>query len=1142
VRARVVERAHFVTDAEEGNEAPLLDLDGQAVPPFGKLRELRNDAPGHARSVRYPLSMFHRALGPLMPWDTGPDTERVVFCALWTTGPDTLLDGVFRFLALRPEKGGGWEVFDQWCKPFDAQSETDSAATARMAREYGVTHRELEQAAPTAEVFAAFRAFLGDAAVIAAEGRVFENWFEHLAGARGSAPDCVGLSEVAALLFPGRLANLREDLALALLPGDAHDGPPRALQPTHVQRALVELVSRFHGLDEDILKVAARGFAKVWEGLAGPDPDAARRLAFALALVEHPAGWSRSTGELFSSGIDLAEGRLGAAYTGDSSAQTWLDELSPKCARMAERWGKLKPLPPSSEDPVLLDETDLRLLDDLFQVHLPALFAHEHGGEIADHYRESQHSVAREVARTLGSDELLLVHAPTGTGKTLAYLLPALLWARRAEMRVGIATYTRALQEQAMDREVPRALAALARAGVDTGFRASVLKGRENYVCWRALRLAAPAADEGPEVWLAWTALALFTLSDPDGDLNRFPRRSPLGLADERRFRRVQVSLVRQTRARTGCCTQVDDRATCAAELARRRAERSHVVITNQSFALARQEFFRHMIFDECEHLHEQAHNAWSHSLTFEYAREMLGRIHRPHGKTRAPLDRLDARVVVGSPSHETLVHCRLAWEQHHSAFDGLERSVDEFDAWRSHVRRERSPGDEHSLLREYVNEGRGEALIASCQYVVASGNQLDGRLAEVAERIDQVPVRGGASIRRSLELARGELMEMLSAVESWIPLAEGKPKFRSETFYDVEIDARGRKVLAARVLLPNEYLGRNYYPALSSGVFLSATTHMGGSFDAARAYLGLDRTEQPPEEEMRAGRTVRTFHAPEVFDYSRVLVAVPRDVPHPSQEKADFLAYVRRFIAWLGERTRGRMLVLFTNLADVRQVGQELEGFFRARKVPLYYQGMEGTEKEELSELFRASVDSILLGVDTFWYGADFPGETLEYLVIVKLPYGVPDTYHHAQRAALGTGMQRSRIYMPRALAKFRQGFGRLMRRRSDRGVVFVLDRRVLDPRHRTFLKELPIDPEGGGARFVRGDTDRCAHEALAHMGMLADVRRRGLGDSFREESAPREEVDDWIPRPAPTDVPGRPMPPEPPPRIDVPAEDLPF
>jgi Rad3-related DNA helicase len=196
--------------------------------------------------------------------------------------------------------------------------------------------------------------------------------------------------------------------------------------------------------------------------------------------------------------------------------------------------------------------------------------------------------------------------------------------------------------------------------------------------------------------------------------------------------------------------------------------------------------------------------------------------------------------------------------------------------------------------------------------------------------------------------------------------------------------------------------------------------------------------------------------------------------------------------------------------------VGEELGGFFRARRIPLWFQNQEGTVKEELSELFRARVDSVLLGVDTFWYGADFPGETLEYLVIVKLPYGVPDRYHEAQCAALGAAEQRKRIYMPRALAKFRQGFGRLMRRESDRGVVFVLDARLLQPRQRPFLRELPLenpletlrDPAAGlrRARFVRGDTERCLREAFEHMGLAEELRQRGLSWSFSEEQAGEE------------------------------------
>ncbi len=122
----------------------------------------------------------------------------------------------------------------------------------------------------------------------------------------------------------------------------------------------------------------------------------------------------------------------------------------------------------------------------------------------------------------------------------------------------------------------------------------------------------------------------------------------------------------------------------------------------------------------------------------------------------------------------------------------------------------------------------------------------------------------------------------------------------------------------------------------------------------------------------------------------------------------------------------------------------------------------MDSVGKEELSDLFRERVESTLFGVDTFWYGADFPGETLETLAIVRLPYGVPDRYHHAQCAAIGIGAQRKRIYMPRALAKFRQGFGRLMRKSTDKGVVMVLDGPATERAHGHALTAPPLDRPG--------------------------------------------------------------------------------
>jgi Rad3-related DNA helicase len=154
---------------------------------------------------------------------------------------------------------------------------------------------------------------------------------------------------------------------------------------------------------------------------------------------------------------------------------------------------------------------------------------------------------------------------------------------------------------------------------------------------------------------------------------------------------------------------------------------------------------------------------------------------------------------------------------------------------------------------------------------------------------------------------------------------------------------------------------------------------------------------------------------------------------------------------------------------------------------------------KEEIIQLFRRQTESVLLGLDTCWYGVDFPGETCEYVVMPKLPYGPLDRYAYAQMARMGRGPQRNRIYLPQALAMFRQGCGRLLRSESDRGAIFVLDRRALEKRHADFLAELPRGAEDWERpNLLVAGTSPCLRAAFAHMNLLADLERRGLALDF--------------------------------------------
>ena len=1022
----------------------------------------------------------------------------LAFATLWCSGPDPRRDVLLRLQALRIDvETGTWETFSAWI------GNGPDEALATVARDFDLQDGGSAGAGSAATAFADYLGFLRGSAVITAAREPFLAWARALACSALDQVHLVDLPGIAALISPGRDAADGLDFACSLLGADA-PRLPRALEPAHLRAALGILVGRVLRQEEAVLALLPRALGAARLRFEQERDAYARTIALVLQLCDRPSSWKDPDRALEPENAFLEDQRLSDASRAFPTLEDALSEVRPAWGRAASEERSREPLAVRVEEERTLDAADRRIVDEIFREHLPRHFAEHAGARGAVSYRPAQHAVAAVIAEGFGSSELRLVHAPTGTGKTLAYLVPVALWAYRNDVRVGVATFTRALQEQALEREAPLATALLESAGGARGIRIHTLKGRENYLCWRALSLRAPRGDEPAEEILAWTSLALFGARDPDGDLDRFAPRSPIPDLTDARWRAVLEPLLRSVRSESGCCSLASDRANCGAEAALRRAERSHVVITNHALALARPAFFQHLVFDECEHLHDVAHNAFSFALGARALRELLGRLHGSDG--RRPLDRVASLAPPGSEAAVLARACREANGGAQAELEHLVELLRSFKIWRSariHVRPE---SDHHSLFREYVEGPEAAELLLAHSALTEGLAGLGASLMQIQESLDPcLPPGEAPRLRRALELLRAEIAEAHGAIASWIPRDEAdRPRFREESFHDLEQSSGGEDVFSVRVLLPHEVLGRHYLPSLAGAVFLSATTWLKGGFEASAAYLGLQRAADPDSDEERGPCVVRTFRAPETFDYSRVLVAVPRDTPSVHDKDA-FLRHVARFLAFLGERTRGRLLALFTNAEDLAQVGVQLEPFFAERFIPFWWQRMKGTTKEQLGERFRSHVDSVLLGLDTFWYGADFPGSTLEYLVLVRLPYGVPDDYYHAQCAALGPSEQRRTIYMPRALAKFRQGFGRLMRKESDKGCVFVLDKRILDPRHRIFMRELPLHVAGteredvtGLAPLVNGDTDRCMEAALAHMDLSADVRRRDLERSF--------------------------------------------
>ncbi|MEO6711057.1 MAG: DEAD/DEAH box helicase, partial [Planctomycetota bacterium] len=641
-------------------------------------------------------------LSPHLPWERGADLE-LAFAQLWISGPDPSVDGLVRIEALRRNAQGDFDRFERWSNPFPSRAEP--AASARMVHEFGVESSDLERASSGAEVWAEFADFVGERALVVLDAEMFGAWAAHFEG-RGEKDRCVlGLSEFAAQWMPGRPGVSRENLVRQLLGSVRARTPPGAISARDLQSALAELIARVLELDPLALRLAAAVCICLLQRLREVDVHAARRFELSLSLIERPSRFLSGSTRLFDAQRAPRDGGFGMGLEADElsdpaeAARLWIDELEPAWSQASDARESSVPITTDDEKP--FEARDLELVDDIFQVHLPAISAED--GEVL-RYRAGQHEVARQTAQTLGSNELLLVHAPTGTGKTLAYLVPAMIWAVRHGVRVGVTTYTRALQEQAMDREVPRALRAIDRATalgpnrLPCVPRVALLKGRANYLCWRALKLHLPGAEDGHEAWLAWLSLFLFSLSDDSGDLDRLAMRAAFGVGSRERESRELESLVRQTRGQVGCCQQRDDRRTCGAEVARARSEQAHVVIANHAFALVKQASFKHVIFDECEHLHDQAHGTWSHALSIEEMRQLFARV-RQDGKqaSRAPLDRLERAAFPGSQAATALEGAASACRDSLAALDELEREVAAFLAWRTAKERTRDARDQHA-------------------------------------------------------------------------------------------------------------------------------------------------------------------------------------------------------------------------------------------------------------------------------------------------------------------------------------------------------------------------------------------------------------------------------------------------------------
>ena len=702
--------------------------------------------------------------------------------------------------------------------------------------------------------------------------------------------------------------------------------------------------------------------------------------------------------------------------------------------------------------------------------------------------RAGQVEMLRAVVRAFNEGRHLVVEAGTGVGKSLAYLIPAAAWARLNDLPVVVSTNTRNLQSQLIEKDLPlvrEAVRAEFGPGESGQLRVAVLKGRSNYLCLRQLAVLLENSQfelERPELRLFAEAVA-WSVQTPDGDLDAF---AGAGHADAAFLSKV-ASLGEECPGRA--CRYY---RRCFLQKARARAAAAHVVIANHALVFADLQAagstlppHAQIVFDEAHNLEEAATRHLSVEVTQVRLSQMLRRLSRGKGKRAGGvLEVLRNHLEKGAITADEDVARALRRQVRtvKAALDDVQQA-----ARRLFERFAVLSGPAGGTTRfrcaaegPVVMDAEG---LAAAEPKACRSIYRDGAFAACGELLDE---RAVASDRIALKEAVAEASKQLVSLAEALRLAsEGELALYGDQAANVEGAAATLRAFAMDVdfvlaaqdpehVFWVEPAGRHHaglanlyaaplkiagaladllYRHKSSVVFCSATLRVGGSFNYIGKRLGIDLIE---------AEKVITCAAESPFNYlTQCAVLALTFLPEPSGKSGG--GYVEQLSGLMLDvftRTRGRAMGLFTSYEMMNQAARLLEEPLREAGIRLLVHGANGT-RDQITRVFRSGGACVLLGTHSFWEGVDVAGEALSCVVMARLPFaavGDPIVEARSEQIDQSGGSSFREYALPQAVIRFRQGFGRLIRTRSDRGVVIVADPRIVTkPYGATFRKSLP-------------------------------------------------------------------------------------
>lgn len=660
--------------------------------------------------------------------------------------------------------------------------------------------------------------------------------------------------------------------------------------------------------------------------------------------------------------------------------------------------------------------------------------------------REGQIEMIEHIYTSFRNRNHLLIEAGTGTGKSLAYLLPAVLHAKEHGKTVVVSTHTIVLQQQLLEKTIP-----LLQSILPISFSVAVLKGRNHYLCLRKFENRMQNHDgDHYDTILAKGQILVWLTETESGDVEE------LNLPAQKNGFWYEVQSDSDTCLNHRCPWF----SYCFYHRARNDARNAHIVITNHAL-LFTDHFeeqsiipsYSHVIIDEAHHLEEVASAHLGTELEYKRLSTLINRV---------------------SPK---IVENIMKNSSHHSIDEDmnvLKETIDElFSMLRTYVlskngNKTTEIGRFSYKYESHLEDGIWNDILESCLKATSLISLIRNQLGETIAELDYVN-EANAYMETNDLLNLKSYLKLLQQLQ--LDLEKLLLQYDPSYVYWIEVEEKGAKnatFLYNRPIEVSEQFANEYFMKKDSVVLTSATLSIKNNFSYMIERLGLE--DFGP----------KTVIIPSPFHYEKqAKLIVPTDVANIKDGEATYIKDISHKITKIARVTNGRMLVLFTSFDMLKKTYELVKEQLHEEHFTFIAQGIYSTSRNKLIKSFKMSDKAILFGTSTFWEGVDIPGEDLSCLVIARLPFAPPNDpvlFARSEKLKAEGKNPFMELALPQAILRFKQGFGRLIRTKKDLGVAIILDNRIIRTRYgAAFIQALPKVP------LYTGTTDEMIAELEA-------------------------------------------------------------